>query len=288
MADLELPNANKNQNQSGSGDNAGSGGEAGGGSRISQMQSDNSSSSNSTQQQNQQQNEAPPEIADIDVEDVAAEIRNDNQTSRGENLSDTFSKILESKQGKTYTTAILSAVLVAVMFFFAITPALSSISRQLEENAELRDRIGQMETKQQNLNTLLSKSNNNAQAIEQFRGIIGNDRNETDDYEEITAILDRNDLQMRSVIFSDGPTEIPKYDEIVLPIKLRTTNIRVIALGSLDDMNSAVADFEENERLFEINEINASIPEDIDDTNDYQAEFNLRTIYWSQFGEDEL
>jgi hypothetical protein len=277
MADLEITNNTNSQNQNQSPDQNEDPGE---GLSITQMQADKKPAAN------QEQSGDKEKQMNIAAEDITGELQEESRGRQGEKFSESISKILESKQGKTYSTAILSILLVAVMFFFAITPAVSSITSQLEVNAELRERINSMTTKQQNLNTLLAKDRENTSSIEEFKSILGNDLNESIDYETLLELLDSNNMQLRSINFSEQRGIPEEYVELGASSKLRNVNVRLVVLGSLSGATSLTADIEANKRLYDIEEITISEPEDIRDTDDYQVEYNLRAFYWQQFEEE--
>lgn len=80
-------------------------------------------------------------------------------------LNERINKIWATTQGKTYTTAIATIVVVALMIVFAVVPAYVSITDQISLNEAKTTYVGDLKTKQQNLNTLITQQQNNTVSL---------------------------------------------------------------------------------------------------------------------------
>jgi Tfp pilus assembly protein PilO len=76
-----------------------------------------------------------------------------------------FKKLTETPQRKTYTVAVSTIILVVLMVFFAIRPAVSSIFNRTSENKAKNEVLSKMDAKYQNLLSLSNQQTEKATSL---------------------------------------------------------------------------------------------------------------------------
>jgi Tfp pilus assembly protein PilO len=197
----------------------------------------------------------------------------------GINIDTTAIKaVLETPKGQTFTTGIATALVVAILFFFAITPALSSITRQLEVNEALRERITAQEAKRETLNSLASKETNLAQSYQTFSDLFGEQRHQSAIYRELTDIAEDNNLEFRSLSFELERPNVNKYEDLPTSNRLRYQTINFTVNGSFSNVDQLVEELESSQRVYDI--LSVTITAEEQSTNSGVIDINMNTFYW--------
>jgi Tfp pilus assembly protein PilO len=194
--------------------------------------------------------------------------------------SNALSDALNTAQGKTFSTAILTAVVVAMMLFFAITPALSSINTQLEKNDALRRRNQQLETKYNSLLQLQSKETSMAQQLLEFDEILGESKQQADIYVELEALTRNSRLTFRSLRFDEITGTVRKYEKLSLSARIRYQRVKLIAQGDINNGLNLLDAIEKSKRIFDIEDVSIITPQSDDETG-VQFDITMRVLYWA-------
>jgi uncharacterized tellurite resistance protein B-like protein len=146
-------------------------------------------------------------------------------------VSNALLESLQTSQGKTIATGISTFVVVALLFFLAITPAVSSITRQLEVNKRLKERNALMETKIQQLLQLAQKEEQYADDLKKFSAVFNEELHQDEVYDEMTKIAQTTKMEFRGMTFEANTTAPNKYDEVELDENLRFQAAKITVHG---------------------------------------------------------
>lgn len=236
-------------------------------------------------QQKTQNNQiqAPEAQLDIALDDQKPEEEKPSQSFRAKERTKTSSAWLEAlntTKGKTFTTALISILIVALLIFFAISPALSSITTQLEKNKKLSERIATMDQKIQDLNSLSSKEVQLESDLQTFESYFGEDKHQDVIFDELKAITADAGMSFISVNFSDSdPNAISKYKEADLNNKLQSQDVKLVVTGRLESLVDLVESIEKSKRILDVETMSVSKLE-VNNDEEVQVDFLIKSFYW--------
>ena len=214
----------------------------------------------------------PSKVTDLDK--VGAEVfpadesekaSKKTKLKRGTSSSD-YLKQFDTPQGRSAATILLSVLAAFLMIFFAVRPAVSSITKQTEINSSLRERNLMMEGK---LNSILEVARKEDQAVlngdkPTFDNVMSIERHQDLIYTELTDLVRAN---------------------LSLPLTVRYQSIRLSTVGSIEGIHRLIDQIETGQRIYDIRDIAYSVPESDDVTpNDIQVEITMTTLYWEDTG----
>lgn len=189
-----------------------------------------------------------------------------------------FLETLQTPQGQTFTTGLLSVLVVALLFFFAITPAVSSITRQLEVNRDLRDRNSKYDQKLASLVSLSQKKQTYATDLETFSTMLGETPNQEYIYADMIQISQRNNLEFRGVTFDVLSPQQQKYELFDINEKLHFQTLTLNVYGNFNNLDDLVNDIETSKRIYDVQDI--VVATDENQRTSVSANIVINTIYW--------
>lgn len=220
---------------------------------------------------------AKVELEGAQGQKAGAGFRNKDRTL----TSSALDEILSTPQGKTVATGLMTALVVALLFFFAITPALSSISRQLEKNDALRTRTAAMEEKSRNLLILQSKEVTNATALQNFDKYLNEDKHQDAIYTELLSLADKHEFTFVSVRYEIAVDIPERFIEKGLPSNVQFQTVRLSLKGDVADVPAMLKDIENQNRIYDIEEVAVTPSKDSDSAADVSFDITLLTLYWT-------
>lgn len=119
-------------------------------------------------------------------------------------LNERINQIWSTTQGKTYTTAIATIVVVVLMAMFAIVPAYTSITDQLALNEQKTKYLADLSTKQQALNKLIMQRDEYSVPITLLGIYLREKMNNELLIASFSKIADDNKCKLSSVSFSEA------------------------------------------------------------------------------------
>jgi hypothetical protein len=190
-------------------------------------------------------------------------------------------EIMSTSQGKTYVTLAITVVITAVMIFFAVSPALSSITRQLDKNNVLVERNQKMSSKVSTILALQQKEQANKTAYADFDAILSNNLNETKMYTEIYNILKSKvpQAKLRSISFAKSAEGSPEFTDLGLDSKTGIVNLRITAVMPVASVNELVKTLEESDKIYNIQTMGIAKTDDVVGDN-VQVDVQCYTLYW--------
>jgi hypothetical protein len=190
-------------------------------------------------------------------------------------------EIMSTSQGKTYVTLAITVVITAVMIFFAVSPALSSITRQLDKNNVLVERNQKMSSKVSTILALQQKEQASKASYEDFEAILSNDLNETKVYTEIYNILKSKvpQAKLRSVSFTKSAEGAPNFADLGLDPKTGIVNLRITAVMPVASVDELVKTLEESDKIYNIQTMGIAKTDDVVGDN-IQVDVQGYTLYW--------
>ncbi len=228
-------------------------------------------------------NQAPEAQLDITLDDQKAKEEKANQSFRANERTKTSSawiEALNTPKGKTFTTALITILIVALLIFFAISPALSSITAQLEKNKQLSERIATMDQKIQDLNALSAKEVQLESQLEVFESYFGEDKHQDAIFDELKDITADAGMSFISVSFSDSdPNAINKYKEADLNNKLQAQDVKLVVTGRLDSLTNLIEKIEGSTRILDVETMSVSKLE-VNNDEEVQVDLLIKSFFW--------
>lgn len=185
---------------------------------------------------------------------------------------------LQTTQGKTITAAISSVVVVALLFFLAITPAVSSITRQLDTNKKLEERNTKLESKLQQLLQLAQKEEQYAQDLESFNELFDENLHQDAIYDEVTNISQLTRMEFRGLTFNPNTSLPAKYNDLEIDERLRFQSAKVSVYGQFGNMDNFLLKLEESKRILDIQDI--TVTSDEQNPGSVRVDVTINTIFW--------
>jgi uncharacterized protein YigA (DUF484 family) len=165
-----------------------------------------------------------------------------------------------------------------LLFFFAITPAVSSITRQLKINSELRDRNERLESKLNSLTVLANKEQQFAEELDKFAEVMSEEKHQDLIYEELTDMSKKNKLDFRGMTFEvSKPNEI-KYTELAPNEKLKVQSVRLTVVGQQGNLDKLLKSIEESKRIMDVTDV--IVTTDEQNKEAVLADVSINTFYW--------
>lgn len=223
--------------------------------------------------------EQPVQAEDVLAGDDQATQAKKSVSQRSRTRTSTaFLDILNTPQGQTFTTGLLSVLVVALLFFFAITPAVSSITRQLDINKDLKERNAQYDRKLTSLLTLAGKKQTYASDLETFGTVLGTDTNQDYIYADLIRLSQKHSLDFRSLTFDTEAPQQQKYEVFELSEKVRFQTMIFSVYGNFTNVDKLVAEIEASRRIYDIQSV--VVTTDETKPTSITANITINTIYW--------
>lgn len=196
----------------------------------------------------------------------------------------TLSQLLTTPQGKTISTALITLLVVVLLIFFAITPALSSISSQLEKNSQLTDVVSRQDTKYNSILTLQTKEQSLAEPLTKFAEVLSEDKHQAEIYTQLHKLVTQNGLSFQSLRFTELTSVPAEYEELGISERAKLQRAKLVVTGSFTGGLSLLKQIEESTRIFDVEDLAITASPDAQQSaganNQLIFDFSLRTIYW--------
>lgn len=193
----------------------------------------------------------------------------------GPNARVQFKQMLETPQGKTFSTAGLSIVTVIILFFIVMRPATTSITNRLLENDTRREYIAQAKNKKLDLEKLSEQSNKNENNIKLLNKYLPEKPTESFVVGNITAIILNEGLTLMNL-------RVTPISDIDIGIAVDSSNIKqnsmeLVITGDLLKIESFISKLEAMPKSLNIESVSYnSISES--ETGGWQA--NIKLIFY--------
>lgn len=192
--------------------------------------------------------------------------------------SNALFEAMNTAPGQTVTTGLISFIVVVLLFFFAITPAISSITRQLKVNSALKERNGKLESKLQSLTNLTQKEQNLATQLDEFESTLGTEKHQDLIYDELTDLANSSRMDFRGITFEvTKPNEI-KYAELEPNEKLKIQTVRLTVVGQQGNLDKLIASIEASRRIMDVTDV--IVTTDESNNNLVLVNISINTFYW--------
>jgi len=162
-----------------------------------------------------------------------------------------FKKLTETPQKKTYTVAIATIVLVVLMVFFAIRPAVSSIFNRTNENKSKNEILSQMDKKYQNLLTLSNLQTEKASGLTLLDESMAESRQEEFLTANLYAIAQETNIQITGMNINKGVNKsVMKSNSLGINTKVSSLSMEV--RGNRSDIINFVSKLESFPKILNI------------------------------------
>lgn len=186
---------------------------------------------------------------------------------------------LSTTQRKTIATGLISLLVVVALLFFAISPALASISKQLEVNQQLTARNAALTSKRDTLYGLIKTETDNADAITEFDGIFSERKYQTAIYIEVLEYLTESGLSFLSISFDQNGSLPERYIGVSPNDRLRVQQTNLAASGNYGQILAFLKKLEDAKRIFNVENLSFA-PLDKNTKDNYRVSVNISTFYW--------
>lgn len=198
--------------------------------------------------------------------------------------NESLKKVLETKQGKTYTVFGVTLMTVLFMFMFAVRPAWVSISNKLSENAVKRDYLNQAEQKLSNLDTLSQEYLENQESIEYLnKYYLPETPTESFVVKNFTLMAQENNLEVqflqvdRPEPYEDNTTGVGISDPSIIAQSKSFITLR----GPLDNIYGFVTQLEDMGKIINIVGLNyTTFEEDDQISSEWQITIDAYFYFW--------
>jgi Tfp pilus assembly protein PilO len=146
-----------------------------------------------------------------------------------------FKKLTETPQRKTYTVVFATLILIILMIFLAVRPAIGSIFNRTSENKAKNDILTKMDTKYQNLQILNNERNNKNDSLVLLDEAMPQSRQEEFLVANVKSLAQESDLQVtaininrvagKSILEENAVGMNTKVSGVGLEVRGRRTNI---------------------------------------------------------------
>ncbi|MFW5702768.1 MAG: hypothetical protein ACOCXP_02260 [Candidatus Dojkabacteria bacterium] len=239
----------------------------------------------SKEQENNQQGANPEDEASAQggnqIEQDQAGRQQSSVRDKNEETANALMETINSTQGNTVITILLSAAVSALLFFFAIAPALSSITSQLEKNEALRERITAQEQKLQSLNVLSGKNQNRASEIGLFNSYVGEDLSQDEIYLQMLEIAEDARMDFNSIAFEVEQPNVEVYEQTAFSPKTRVQTVNLTVTGQLSNLDTLLNELERSTRPYDVRSVQLTNGDE-DNLNIVTANIAINTIYWQK------
>jgi Tfp pilus assembly protein PilO len=197
-----------------------------------------------------------------------------------------LSQLLATPQGKTISTALVTLLVVVMLIFFAITPALSSISTQLEKNTQLTDVVSRQDAKYNSILALQTKEQSLAEPLTKFAQVLSEDKHQAEIYTELHKLVTQNGLSFQSLRFTELTSVPAEYEELGISERAKLQRAKLIVTGGFTGGLSLLKQIEESSRIFDVEDLAITASPDGQQSASANGQlifdFSLRTIYWER------
>lgn len=192
-----------------------------------------------------------------------------------------LSSILETQQGKTYTVFGVTILIVAVMFFFAIRPAYTSITDKIAENNAKELYIDDANAKLLILDELASKKTVNQNAIDLLNDYYLSEKPiESFVTGNIVNLIQDRGLSINSMNFSE-PQEVSnnRFEDVNRISQVSQVDVTFNISGGLEQIGGVLNEIEGLGKIINVNNFSLSYRVD-GENNTWQASVDMTYYFW--------
>ncbi len=197
-----------------------------------------------------------------------------------------FSQLMATAQGRTISTALVTLLVVVMLIFFAITPALSSISSQVEKNTQLTDVVNRQDAKYNSILSLQTKEQTLAEPLTKFTQVLSEDKHQAEIYTELHKLVTQNGLSFQSLRYTELTSTPTEYEELGISERAKLQRVKLVVTGSFTGGLSLLKQIEESSRIFDVEDLAITANTDSQGSSTASSQlifdYSLRTIYWEQ------
>lgn len=202
--------------------------------------------------------------------------------------------ILHSSKGATYTTGLMTLLVVALMIAFAIVPAYTSITDKIANNELKQAYMDELIVKRDAMDLLLAEYDNNLDLINDFEETTFTRNNNELLVANIDNIATGFNVELQSASFDK--IKSPTKDELVLFPELRTQDFSLTFKGTPPQLLETLRSLEGFPIPIEFSSISYTLKDEnktIEDTTVYSIDTDLKMnlsgvfYFWSEIVQDE-
>jgi|GEM_PF-6206844 len=190
-------------------------------------------------------------------------------------------KLTATPQRRTYTVIFATLLLVLLLVFFAIRPAVTSIFDRTSANKNKRKILGEMDTKYNNLLTLNSQEVDQAESLALLSSSIPEQRDEDFLVANMHSMVEKNNLEFASISITDKVKKsvLTSSD---LGIKTEVAGFSLEVRGSRMDIIRLVEDMENFPKIINIYSISFAPAGETYGSNTISANVQAEIYYFNK------
>jgi Tfp pilus assembly protein PilO len=211
-----------------------------------------------------------------------------NPTAAQENkFSSEMQRFIATSRGRSYTIVIITALLILVLIFLAILPAVNAIILQVNQNGDRLQALARIDEKREALRTLLSKHQENLSLAVGLAHALPYELDQEALINDIVAYGTANQVFLRSIRFVDisGRSRLEEIFADEPDVELIDGAIINVAMeGDRDRLRQFISTLEASRRIFSIKTISLSqVGQGESSTNSpYVMNVQIETYFWNQ------
>lgn len=167
-------------------------------------------------------------------------------------INERLRNFIETSRGKTYTVAVVTGVLVLVLFTFGVFPSVRAIIRQVGQNEARIETLQKIEEKNQRLRQLANEIENKSNVSEALNQSLPDNIQQETVIDTVTKLARKNNVSFSSVQFSrGGNANNSEYNKEYIG----EAGINLKVVGSRTDVVQFAEDMEESIRVFNLSQL---------------------------------
>lgn len=206
-------------------------------------------------------------------------------------FSSDMRKFIATSRGRSYSVIVITGLLILVLVFFAILPAVSSILLQLSQNDSRLAALTKIDQKRETLRTLLGVHDQNLATAVGLNHALPFSLEQDDVIKDIVGFAGTNGVFLRSVRFVDiaGRSRLSElyFDEPDFDF-IDGVIINISLEGDRQNLRQFIASLEQSRRVFSLKTISISKVSAAESATNSPFIMNLQmeSYYWNQNKEE--
>lgn len=179
--------------------------------------------------------------------------------------SEKLRQFLKTTQGRTYTVAFFTGLLVLVLILVALFPAFSSIFTQLTENGEREQALALIDEKNTTIRTLLSTEQQSRAISVALREVLPDNYDQAQMLREILQVIDETEVVMSGVRFAEretNPRQLRELQNLQGFVDFRIVTITID--GTRSNLELFLRRLESHQRVYNVRNVTTNVLADED------------------------
>lgn len=167
----------------------------------------------------------------------------------GSNISNRINALLSTRQRQSYALVAITAFVALVLIGIGVFPIISSILYQLEQNGQKNEILVRMQTKEQNLRTLISAERQKREVTLALNAALPDTLMQSDFVESVNEIASKNQITLVFISFSEIQERRILREVFNLAVDMQGKTVAIGAYGSRAGLQTLLADLEDLRRV---------------------------------------